>query len=437
MEKDKEMEKRKAIALLRHQIISPVLMETGRSQMEYFRNVATKEFEVPGRGPRYFRATTMKGWLNGYKKNGYTALEPKLRRDAGSFRRVSPDILSAIQALREEHMDLSVVKFYERVIREGKIGDPPMCLETLRRFLKNNGLYKKRERKARKRFEMGRFGELWTGDFMHGPQVLETAVGKKTRKAILLAIIDDHSRLMVGAEFGFFETTRLIEQVFKDSILTYGLPDRLYVDNGPSFSSQYLRKVCAHLGIGLVHSKPYDSPSRGKIERWFKTVRESFLAPLGENFFDGKDLKTLNEFFRTWLRNEYHHRNHSGIDARPIDRYQSSITQYPTRRVSEEILDEFFMASVERVVNNDSTVSFQSVIYEVPPAYIGKRVELRYVQERPSEVYIYENGIRIQRCHPVDARANGQIYRPQTRDSEVALHKTFPDKDEKDEGGDL
>jgi putative transposase len=419
----KKEDQRNAIALLRHQIISPVLMESGRDQMSYFRQAAQMQFDVPGRGMRTIQATTMKGWLNGYKKHGYTALVPKLRRDVGHFRRLDAETFAVIKALREEHMDLSVVKFYERALSEEKLGHPPMCLETLRRFLKSEKLYRKREPKPRKRFEMGRFAELWTGDFMHGPRVLETAGGTKKRKAILLAIIDDHSRLIVGAEFGFFENTKLLEQVFKDSILSHGIPDRLYVDNGPSFSSEYLRKSCAHLGIGLVHSKPYDSPSRGKIERWFKTVRESFLAAWGEKAIEAMDLKTLNEIFRQWLRDGYHHRNHSGIDARPIDRYQDSITKYPTRRIDEDTLDEFFMVRDERVVNNDSTISFQAIIYEVPPAYIGKRVEIRYVQERPTELYLYENGIRIQKCHVVDAKANGQIYRPKPRDSEVALHR--------------
>jgi len=268
---------------------------------------------------------------------------------------------------------------------------------------------------------------------MHGPHVLEAPLSTKKRKAILLAIIDDHSRLIVGGEFGFFENTKLIEQVFKDAILAYGIPERLYVDNGPSFSSEYLKKTCAYLGIGLVHSKPYDSPSRGKIERWFKTVRESFLAPYGQKPFDGVDLKTLNEVFRQWLREQYHHRNHSGIDARPIDRYQDSVTKYPMRRIDEDALDEFFMVRVERSVNNDSTVSFQGVIYEVPPSYIGRRIELRYIQERPTDVYLYENGIRVQKCHPVDSKANGQLYRPQRRDSEIALHEAFQATEKKPE----
>lgn len=425
-----DKEKRDAIALLRHRIISPVLMESGRSQMAYFREIAAREFDVPGRGPRRFQPTTMKGWLNRYKKRGYPALVPKTRSDAGRFRRIDAEIFTALKALREEHLDLSVVKFYERALTESRLGQPPMCLETLRRFLRTQNLYAPRERKPRKRFEMGRFGELWTGDFMHGPQVLESPAATRRRKAILMAIIDDHSRMIVGAEFGFFENTKLLEQVFKDAILSHGLPDRLYVDNGPSFSSEYLRKVCAPLGIGLVHSKPYDSPSRGKIERWFKTVRESFLAQWSEDALKGMDLKTLNEIFRQWLRDEYHHRNHSGIDARPVDRYQESITRSPTRRIDEDTLDEFFMARVERSVNNDSTVSLHATIYEVPPSYIGRKVELRFVQERPSEVYLYENEQRIQRCQPVDSRLNGKLYRPAPRDSEVALHRAFEPRTE-------
>jgi putative transposase len=430
----KNEEHREAVALLRHQIISPVLMESGRGQMSYFREIATREFEVPGRGAKRFRATTMKGWLNRYKQSGYPALLPKVRKDRGSFRRISADVFAGIKAFREENLDLSVVKFYERALAANCLGEPPMCMATVRRFLRAEGLYRKREAKARKRFEMGRFGELWTGDFMHGPHVLEEPLGKKKRKAILLAIIDDHSRVIVGAEFGFFENTRLIEQVFKDAILAYGIPDRLYVDNGPSFSSEYLKKVCAHVGIGLVHSKPYDSPSRGKIERFFRTVREGFLAPFGPKPFDGSDLKTLNEAFRLWLRDEYHHRNHSGIDGRPMDRYQESITRAPTRRIDEETIDELFMVRAERHVNNDSTISFQGIIYEVPPSYIGRRVELRYIQERPTEVYLYENGIRIQRCQPVDTQLNGQIYRPAPRDSDVALHQAFQSRpsDEKE-----
>jgi hypothetical protein len=233
--------------------------------------------------------------------------------------------------------------------------------------------------------------------------------------------------MITGARFGFLENTRLIEQVFKEGILAYGLPDRLYCDNGASFSSQYLSRVCAHLGVGLVHSKPYDSPSRGKIERFFRTVRESFLTDHENN--SSLDLKGLNAAFDTWVRDKYHHGHHHGIAARPVDRYQISIRNFPRRRVTEETLDEHFLATVERTVNKDCTLSLHSVFYEVPAKYIGRRVELKFSQDNPGEVFLYDEGVRVSRIQPVDTFYNGsQHYQPAPRISDVALHavSSFP-----------
>jgi putative transposase len=410
------------IGLLRHSIISPVLMEKGKAQREYFTQISEREFDVPGKGLRRFTPTTMKAWLYRYRKQGFSGLVPKTRKDLGKCRVFSEEIRMAIKKLREQNLERSSVKFYDLCLKENLLGNPPVCLETLRRFLRSEKLYVSKVAVARKKFEMSYFGELWTCDFMHGPRVLEQQGGKKRRKAILLAIIDDYSRMIVGGQFGFLENTRLIELVFKEALLTHGFPDRLYCDNGAAFSSQYLDRVCAHLGIGLVHSKPYDSPSRGKIERFFRTVREDFLIDFPETW-EG-DLKQLNDAFSQWLRNHYHHAHHRGIDTRPIDRYQISTRQYPRKRIDEESLDEFFLVTVERTVAKDCTLSLNSVLFEVPAQYVGKRVEIKFSQEHPGEVYLYDNGIRVQRIQPVDVRLNGKVYySPQPRISDVALHQ--------------
>src|SRR6516165_10581330 len=163
---------REQIALLRHQIISPVLMETGRAQMSYFRSQQGRAFEVPGRGVKYFKAATMKSWLHQYKRNGFTGLIPKQRKDYGSFRKIDDQTREKIKLLRLEWLDLSTIQFYDRCLKEQCLGNPPLGMETLRRFLKVEGLYPKEAApKGRKRFEMSRFGELWVGDFMHGPEV--------------------------------------------------------------------------------------------------------------------------------------------------------------------------------------------------------------------------------------------------------------------------
>jgi transposase InsO family protein len=412
-----------AIGLFRHEIISPVLLERGAAQMAYFRQAAAREYDVPGREiKKRFTAATMKAWLYRYRKHGLTGLLPKTRSDSGSFRKLSSEFALSIQKFREEHIGLSCVRFYDRCLEQGIFAEQKICMETLRRFLKSKNLYKRRDAIPRKRFEMSYFGELWTCDFMHGPQVLEAPDGKRRKKAILMAIIDDHSRLIVGSRFGFLENTQLVEQVFKEALLGHGQCDRLYCDNGSAFSSLYLSRVCANLGIGLVHSKPYDSPSRGKIERFFRTVREGFLVDVKDS--GNWDLKSLNDAFQKWLRDKYHHVIHHGISARPIDRYQLSVRNYPRKRVDEESLDEFFLVSIERTVNRDATLSLHGICYEVPPQYIGQRVEVRFAQDRPTEVFLYDNDVRMSRIQPVDARFNGkQRYQPSPRISDVAFHK--------------
>ena len=405
-----------SIALFRHQVISPVLMEPGRKQMTYFRNLEITDFDVPGRGLQKFKASTMKGWLGKYKKHGFQGLFPKLRKDFGTFRRLSEENKKKIRKLRKEYMGIPASRFYAKCKKERILGRPAICDATLRKFLKSENLFEEKTPKPRKRFEMSRFGELWMGDFMHGPLV---ANGQRRKKAILFAIIDDYSRVIVGAQFGFGESTLFVENVFKDTVLRFGLPDRLYVDNGPSFSSKYLSRVCANLEVGLIHSKPYDSPSRGKIERFFRTVRESFLSEIAPN--EIISLNILNERFLVWLRDDYHHKPHRGIHARPIDRYHSSTLKYPLRRVDPERLNEFFMVCFERTVIKDATLSYNGLHYEVPSQYIGRRIEIRHVQGDTSKIYIYENDKRVCRIMPVDSKYNAKVYTPE-RERHIPFH---------------
>ncbi len=69
----------------------------------------------------------------------------------------------------------------------------------------------------------------------------------------------------------------------------------MYVDNGKIYRSDMLHFACACLGITLIHTKPYDAASKGKIERFFLTVRKRFLPLLSEN--DLTLLANLNQKF--------------------------------------------------------------------------------------------------------------------------------------------
>ena len=407
-------ETRKQTALQRYKIISPVLMETGRNRNEYFRQIAEKEHVFAGSKPRKVAVSTMKLWLKAYREKGFDGLLPGKRADGGRPRRIGEKEMAAIAGKCRAFPHWSVQKLYEELLDHNQLGEKPICYNTLLRIVRQENLLPVEGRSdARKRFEMAAVNEMWTCDFMHGPAV-ELSYGKNA-KSILCAIIDDHSRVIVGSAFSTKETVSALTVVLKEAFETHGLPRRLYVDNGAAFSSELLNLACARSGISLCHSKPYDSPSRGKIERFFRTVRDRFLSGVGEKV----TLDELNEAFSLWLKEDYHSREHRGIGCTPMDRYRESLNHADIRRVTKAELDEAFLTSHERIVNNDATISFKGRIYEVPAAYIRQKVEIRHPVDAPEELSLYDNGARVARLKRLDAMENGRVFRPEKPKSDV------------------
>jgi len=412
-----EKDIRESIALKRYQIISPVLAEPTRAQNKYFRKQAKHEHDFPRYGRKKVGVSTMKSWLRTYRKKGFEGLKPKDRSDKGRPKRLDEQTLNAIEIKCKAFPYWSVQKLYEDLRDQGLLGQPPVHYNTLLRTVKDNGwLEIKTRTDVRKAYEVDNINDLWVCDFMHGPKVLTI---KRSHKAILCAIIDDHSRMVVGHAFSASETISALTLVLKEAFLAYGIPKRLYVDNGPSFSSALLARSCAMAGISLIHSKPYDSPSRGKVERFFRTVRDRFLSGVQE----GISLEDLNEAFWLWLKEDYHHKVHRGIEERPIDRYNASVDRVPIRRMSKAELDEIFLIRHERVVNNDATISFKGAHYEVPAAYIRQRIEIRHPVDDPEELYLYDNGVRVGKIKLVDKKENARTFRPKTIPTNLSFHK--------------
>jgi hypothetical protein len=192
--------------------------------------------------------------------------------------------------------------------------------------------------------------------------------------------------------------------VLKEAILRFGLPKAFYCDNGSLFVSSHLQLACARLGIALIHSKPYDSPSRGKIERFFRTVRQKFLSMLRPV----DTIETLNETFSIWLEDEYHRQIHYGINMRPIDRFMEGLKTSSIQRLTEEALDAAFQITLHRRVKNDSTVSIGGVLYECPTGFIGKKIEIRHPSDKPQELTIYAEGKPVSKLRRLDPLENAR-----------------------------
>lgn len=397
--------KREEISLFRYGLIAPVIHENVLSQMKYFREISAKEYEVPHTGKRRYRVSALKSWLRSYRMGGIDALKPKERVDKNKSRKITPMIGEAIREIVGQYPFLSTAAVFRLLISEGIIGTADLGEATVRKYIEDNGLrIVESEQKPRKKYEKEHINQLWISDFMHGPHI--GAAGKK-KKVYLCAIIDDHSRVIVGGRFFLSENTTSLGSLLKDAIGRFGLPLVFYCDNGSVYSSASLQLGCARLGISLVHSRPYDSPSRGKIERFNRTVREKFLVML--KLQEITDIEEMNSMFNKWLEGEYNRGYHHGIGTRPMDRYMEDIRQTNIKRVSREELDMAFLRTIKRRVKNDSTISFEAKIYEVPPKYIGKVIECRYPMDKPEKLTLYEESKPVLKLHKVDVHENAKL----------------------------
>lgn len=392
-------EKQKDIALFRYRIIAPVLNETGIGQMRYFRQMSERVLDVPWLGKKRFKPDTFKGWLRDYRNGGFDALKPKPRIDKGTSRKIDEHLGNIIREKTQKFSSLSCSGIYRLLISEGEIEPAFISEGAVRKYIKANNL-KVYEPVCRKKFEKEHINELWIADCMHGPYIVHE--GKK-RKVFLIGAIDDCSRVIVGARFFFHENSFHLEAILKEAMIRFGAPKMIYADNGGLFVSAHLQLACARLGIALVHSKPYDSPSRGKIERFFRTTRCKFLSCLDLEEIDS--IEELNIFFSRWLNKEYHKSHHSGINARPLDKWMDDMKNTSIKRISAKELDQAFYITIKRRVKNDSTISVNSILYEVPPEFIGKTIQLRYPSDKLDDLTIYENDApvyKVKRVNPIE-----------------------------------
>ena len=401
-QKDKETK----IAVFKYGIIAPVLNDKSMQQKKYFRRMAEKEYDVPYMGNRKFSASTFKKWLLKYNKDGFDGLKPSFRKDKGYSRSISEQLRNLLSDVVKKFRFRTVKNVYDYLIVRGIIQENQFTYATLNNYIRKNDLFKPEiQQKPRKAFETEHINQLWMTDFMYGPYVKE---GKKKFRSYLVAILDDHSRLIVSADFFLTQSLISFEQVLKDAFLKFGICNKLYMDNGKVFYDNHLKLISARLGFILVHSRPYEAASRGKIERWFRTLRDTFIPNL---YIERKEfsLKQLNESFHKWLQDKYNRKIHSTIKTTPFDRYFNDMNNVKIRKKSTQVIQQAFLHTTERIVNRDSTISFEAELFEVDPKYTGQRIEIRFDPMRKDELYLFENDRKVCQLKKLDRQANSKF----------------------------
>jgi putative transposase len=408
---DADTDRRHAIALFRYGLIADLVrLEPGAKGLyAQLAQKAAGEYTIPGTTRTRVAEETLRDWLQAYRRGGFEALLPKPRADRGQARSLPPAVVDTLLAIKEGNPQLSVALVIREARQRGAVPAAlPLPNATVHRLLARHGLMDK-PRGAdtaadRRRFAFQQAGELWMSDVMHGPSVV---VGERIkRKSYLIAFIDDATRVIPYAAFALAENTTAFLPVLKQAILRRGLPQRLYVDNGANYRSQHLALVCAKLGLALIHARPYRPQGKGKIERWFKTVRAQLLTRLGAA--DTASLEALNRRLWAWVEGEYHHTPHRGLaGATPLEQWAQcgAAVHFPEPGLD---LDDLFLFEAKRKVQKDRTVSLNGVLYEVDAALVGEKVTLRFDPSAPPArpVQVCHQGQCIELARPVETYAN-------------------------------
>jgi len=415
---------KKEMALFRfgviNEFVNGIKLDRGK-QERMIREKCDRKWVIPYSGKSSIGRSTILRWIRIYKKSGgdIKSLYPQSRSDRGKARAMDEETSLSLIRLREE-MPKATVPRLIRKMKQRRLFSPDvhLNLSTVYRFLHQQNLmnHNKSKPEDRRRFEAELPNDIWQSDVMHGPRV---KIGNKMRKSYLIAFIDDHSRLIVFGAFYKSESAKSFMDAFYKALMRRGLPRKLYVDNGAAYRSKHLEYAAASLGIALIHARPYKPQGKGKIERFFKTVRSQFLTE-----FKGEYLFELNDAFEKWLTDVYHQRKHSSTAKTPLKRFTSKME---CLRIAPDNLKDHFRKKIRRRVSTDRTITLDKNLYEAPVELIGKQVDVLYHEEDMTHVEVKWNQKSYGILPRVDLHLNCKVKRDRNSQIEIENEKLRPE----------
>jgi transposase InsO family protein len=394
MKDDRQMD----LALWRYGIISPLLHRNANDVQlcEMLTVVAQNNYIHPHDG-RYVTISdeTIRKWLYRFNHGGLNALCDKQRSDKGN-RDLPASISDAMFELRQVHPRWTLALLMRELIVRRLWDETRPSRSTLYRFARDNNLMRDPHlnvAEAVRPFEFDKFGQMWIADFMHGPKLY---AGRKKRKSYLHVIIDDCSRYVVSGRFYPSESTQSLIVELMTAVRRHGIAQRLYSDNGSAYNSRHLKIVCANLSMQQPHTPARRPQGRSKVERFFRTVREQFLARQKYKTFDA-----INTAFIQYL-NDYHHRIHSTLQCSPMQKRLS--VDSVCKHVPEVAdIESLFRLKRRCRVYNDQTIRLHKKAFEVPGCLPGGRITVYYMPWDLCRVY-YGQDLKL--AKPVDLTAN-------------------------------
>jgi len=377
-----ELDQLREEGLRRYRIIAP-LLEEGLAESEK-RSICRLIRSREGLSGR-----TLRRYVAAFKRGGFDTLLPRERKDKGSCKAISAEALEMAAELRRELPGRSAERIQQLLASEGY----NVARSTLERHLRQQGLSGREIKVEQKQVASRRFNRvgrntLWQSDLKYGPYLPDPNHPGHKMRTYLVAIIDDATRLVVHGEFYDSQKLPVLEDTLRKALIKCGAADNLYVDNGKIFVSQWLRLACAKLRIRHLNTKAYSPESKGKIERWNRTVDEFIQEARLEK---PQTIDQLNGLFRAWLSEGYNHRVHSALAGKSPAQAFAQDTK-PLRFPSPEALRDAFLWEKTPRVDKTGCISLAGLCYEVGVEYIRKKVLVRYDPFDLSVVEVWSGG---------------------------------------------
>ena len=364
---------------------------------------------------RSFAASTLERFFYRYRAGGFGALHHKSRSDAGQIKALSASVQERLSQLRGAYPQINITSLVAQLREEKLLQEGTYSLASIYRYLQRVGLDRRTLKAAgpggisgpTKAFEVAWSNGLWMTDCMHGPTLRDAQSGKAVSTR-LFAILDDCSRLCVAAQYYGKETVECFLDVLRQALSRRGVPEKLYTDQGKVFTCHHVQLVCANLGIKLLHAKPYAAWSKGKIEKFFRRLQESFQAqllirPVGS-------LDQLNERLGRWLELEYNQVHHEALGTSPAARFTQKSAAVRSAPPGEE-LEGLFLYRTTRRVRRDATISLDGQWWEVSPSLRGQQIELRYNPFGQKQgIAVWRQDRYVQMARRLDKQLNSQHF---------------------------
>lgn len=389
----------RAEALFRYRVIAPLLDEREEGSLRARIVMLARERHLhPHRGEIAISGRTLWKWLAQFRRGSIEALRPRHRSDRGSLRAATPAVLDRAEALRRELPKRWTSTVLDILVRERAVTTPECPHRaTIDRHLRRRGASRRQlvvlGAKPTIKMRFDAFGDLWVGDYHHGPKVLAPDGSLTTAK--LGAFIDHTTRYPVADRWYLAEDLASLRDTMLRALLVWGPPKLAYTDRGAVYRAEQLAYSLAAIGAHLVHSRPYYSQGRGVIERWWQ-LAEAFQAEI-----DARDEPvTIHELNRLWeafriLR--YLEQPHSELGMSPAQ----AIATVTPRPIDPAVAHELFLVRADRTVNKkDATVSVEGRRFLCDATLRNRKVTLRYDPRDLSSVLVFVDGVRTQRALP-------------------------------------